>query len=172
MRPLRNPAEPSRLARKNGQDPVAEDHESMSESNRRNQIEMTEILIASAIDAPVPTLGLDIDGCIDEAPAFFSILTNIWPGRVVIVTYRDNRSKAEADLARLGIRYDELVLVDSFDAKAQVIIEKGVMVYVDDQPEMLKNIPETVAVMLFRNSGNFDYNDNMWMFSRRTGKLV
>jgi hypothetical protein len=172
MRPLRNPAEPSRLARKNGQDPVAEDHESMSESNRRNQIEMTEILIASAIDAPVPTLGLDIDGCIDEAPVFFSILTNVWPGRVVIVTYRDDRSKAQADLARHAVRYDELVLVNSFDQKAQVIVENGISVYIDDQPEMLKDVPATVSVLLFRNPGNFDDEDKLWMFSRRTGKLI
>lgn len=118
------------------------------------------------------TLGLDIDGVLDEAPIFFSILTKVWPGRVVIITYRDDRARAEADLARLGIRYDELVLVDSFGAKAEVIVAKGVSVYFDDQPEMLKDVSPTVATMLFRNSGNFDYSEKLWTLSARTGKLV
>lgn len=35
----------------------------------------------------------------------------------------------------------ELVLVNSFDEKAEVIAEKGIGIYFDDQPEMLKDIP-------------------------------
>jgi hypothetical protein len=48
----------------------------------------------------------------------------------------DNLAKARDDLQRLGITYDELLLVDSFDGKADVIAEKQVGVYFDDQPEM------------------------------------
>ncbi|TVS15306.1 MAG: hypothetical protein EA424_16430 [Planctomycetaceae bacterium] len=36
----------------------------------------------------VPTLGIDLDGTIDETPAFFQVLTKTWPGRVVIITAR------------------------------------------------------------------------------------
>lgn len=118
------------------------------------------------------TLGCDLDGLLDEANAFFKALATIWPGKVVVISYRSDYAKAEADLERLGIRYDELVLVDSFDAKADVIAEKEVAVYFDDQPEMLKNIPEGVDVFLYRNGGNYDFDDRLWLFSDRTAKLI
>jgi len=117
-------------------------------------------------------LGLDLDGLLDEANEFFKRLASIWPGNVVIISYRDNLAKAKDDLERLGIKYDELVLVDSFDGKAEVIAEKAIGVYFDDQPEMLKNIPEGVHVFLYRNGGNFDFGEQLWMFSDRTAKLL
>lgn len=130
--------------------------------------------LAAIIDQPTSliNLGLDLDGLLDEATNFFSLLTRIWPGKVVIISYRSGYAKAESDLNRLGIDYDELVLVDSFDAKADVIAEKNIGIYFDDQPEMLKNIPENVHVLLFRNGGNFDFEDQRWIFSDRTAKLI
>ncbi|MCO8122620.1 hypothetical protein NHH03_12810 [Stieleria sp. TO1_6] len=117
-------------------------------------------------------LGLDLDGTITDAPEFFSAWTNSWPGRVVIITYRTDREKTIRDLEEHKIRYDDLVLVDRMDGKAAVIAEYGVTMYVDDQPEMLKNVPAGVNVMLFRNEGNFDFGDELWMLSQQTGKLV
>jgi uncharacterized HAD superfamily protein len=117
-------------------------------------------------------LGLDLDGVITDAPEFFSAWTHSWPGEVVIITYRKDRQKAVQDLADRNIRYDELVLVDRFEAKAEEIAKLGVGFYIDDQPEMLKTIPADVNIMLFRNEGNFDFADQRWMLSRRTGKLV
>lgn len=121
---------------------------------------------------PIQVLGLDLDGCITEAPKFFSAWTHSWPGNVIVITYRRDRAKAIADLDERNIRYDEVVLVDRMDAKAAVIAEHGVTMYVDDQPEMLFNVPDHVSVMLFRNEGNFDFADRRWMFSDRTGKQV
>ncbi|MGB7325712.1 MAG: hypothetical protein WBD31_12630 [Rubripirellula sp.] len=117
-------------------------------------------------------LGLDLDGTITDAPEFFSAWTNSWPGQVVIITYRTDREKTISDLEEHKIRYDDLVLVDRMDGKAAVIAEYGVTMYVDDQPEMLKNVPAGVNVMLFRNEGNFDFGDERWMLSQQTGKLV
>jgi hypothetical protein len=117
-------------------------------------------------------LGLDLDGLLDEANDFFRLLTQIWPGNVVVISYRNDACKAEADLERLGIEYDELVLVNSFDAKADVIAEKNISVYFDDQPEMLKNIPEGVHVFLFRNGGNYVFEERLWLFSNRTARLL
>jgi hypothetical protein len=31
---------------------------------------------------------------------------------------------------------------------------------------------EAVHVMLFRNGGNFDFDDKLWLFSDRTAKLL
>ncbi|MCA9070708.1 MAG: hypothetical protein KDA84_17380 [Planctomycetaceae bacterium] len=130
---------------------------------------MAEIMEQST--SPV-NLGLDLDGLLDEATDFFAVLARIWPGKVIIISYRNGYAKAEADLKRLGILYDELILVDSFDGKAAVIVEKNVGIYFDDQPEMLQNIPEGVHVLLFRNGGNFDFEDQRWIFSNRTAKLI
>jgi len=118
------------------------------------------------------TLGLDLDGVITEAPEFFSAWTHSWPGKVIVITYRNDRQKAIADVESRNIRYDEIILVDRFDAKAEVIRDKGVNIYVDDQPEMLKNISQGCHIMLFRNDGNFDSDDQKWMLSSETGKLV
>jgi len=122
--------------------------------------------------SPEPSLGIDLDGCVDEAPIFFSVLTACWPGKVFVITFRSDRAKAEADLQKYNIKYDQLILVNSFDEKAKVIVENGILTYFDDQPEMLKDIPPTVNVLLFRNEGNFDFGDSRWMFSNKTGKLV
>jgi uncharacterized HAD superfamily protein len=119
-----------------------------------------------------PSLGIDLDGCVDEAPIFFSTLTHSWPGKVVVITYRDDRGKAEQFLKQHNIRWDELILVNSFDEKAKVIEEKGIGIYFDDQPEMLKDIPQGVAVMLVRNEGNYDFDTKKWMFSKNTGKIT
>ncbi len=123
-------------------------------------------------DGTPPTLGIDIDGTIDEGPAFFRTLAAIWPGRVIIITYRRDRAQTEADLVRLGIRYHDLILVSSFDAKAEVIERERVDVYFDDQPEMLRAIPAHVNVMLVRNEGNFCFTDRLWLFSDQTGRPV
>ena len=118
------------------------------------------------------TLGLDLDGVITDAPEFFSAWTHSWPGKVIVITYRNDREKAIIDVESRNIRYDEIILVDRFDAKAEVIREKGVNIYIDDQPEMLKNISQGCHIMLFRNDGNFDHDDQRWMLSNETGKIV
>src|SRR5258708_6784062 len=79
---------------------------------------------------PTPAIGLDLDGTIDEAPVFFAALSRCWPGRVVVVTYRDDRRKALDDLDRYGVRFDDLVLVNSFAQKAEVIRDRGIGVYI------------------------------------------
>jgi uncharacterized HAD superfamily protein len=122
--------------------------------------------------APQPSLGIDIDGCIDEAPVFFQILTHRWPGDVFVVSFRKERAPAEAVLAKFNIRYDELILVDSLDAKADVISKRGIAIFFDDQPECLKDIDSMRNVFLIRNGGNFDHEDKKWMFSDQTGKKV
>ena len=137
----------------------------------KDQIRTATDALRSVVSQPPPTLGIDIDGCVDES-SFFCILSHCWPGDVIVVTFRDDRQKVEADLKRHGIRFTELVLVDSFEGKAKVIEERGINFYIDDQTEVLKSIPASVGVLLFRNGGNFDYEDRKWMVTERTGKFV
>ncbi|MFM7110400.1 MAG: hypothetical protein ACKO9Z_07780 [Planctomycetota bacterium] len=119
-----------------------------------------------------PAIGIDIDGCVDEFPEFFRVLAGYWPGKVYVITYREDRSKAEAFLAKFGVRCCELILVNSFEEKALVIAREGIIVFFDDQPEVLKPVAPACGVMLVRNEGNFDFDDRKWMLSDKTGKLV
>lgn len=139
--------------------------------NLKDQLRTATDALLSVVHQPTPTLGIDLDGCCDES-SFFNILSHCWPGDVVVITFRSDRDKAVADLQRHGIRFTEVVLVDSFEQKAQVIAERGISFYIDDQPEMLKNIPASVGVLLYRNGGNFDFEDRKWMVSEKTGKFV
>ena len=76
---------------------------------------------ANVINLGLDLDGLDLDGLLDDANEFFRVLAGIWPGRVVVISYRRDYAMAEVDLARLGVNYDELVLVETFDARADVI---------------------------------------------------
>lgn len=140
--------------------------------NQRDQIRNARDILLKVVEQPQPTLGIDLDGCVDESPSFFNILSHVWPGDVIVITFRDDRDKALADLEKYGIRFTDVVLADTFEAKAEIIAERGVSFYIDDQPEMLKNVSAKVAVMLFRNEGNFDFEDQKWMLSNETGKLI
>lgn len=128
--------------------------------------------VANLIERPSPSLGIDIDGVVDQAPLFFSVLTNTWPGKVFVISFRDDKTKAEEVLKKHKIRCDALILVNSFEEKARVIKEEGISVFFDDQPEILQHISPTCDVMLVRNEGNFDFTDRKWMLSKQTGKIV
>ncbi len=91
----------------------------------KKQIHEAAEFAARVVEQPQPTLGIDLDGCVDES-SFFNILTHSWPGDVIVITFRRDREKAIADLKKHGIRYTDVVLVSSFDAKAEVIRERGV----------------------------------------------
>jgi len=120
----------------------------------------------------LPAIAFDLDGTIDEAPDFFRVLSECWPGKVYVITYRNDQAKAEQDVANFGIRCDEVVLVSSFDQKAVVIAERGISVYFDDQDEILLHIPEGVAVLKIRNGGNYDFDARKWLFSDQTGRMI
>lgn len=118
------------------------------------------------------SIGLDLDGTIDEATPFFQWLSHNWPGKVYILTYRSDRAKTIRDLEKFGVRYDELVLVKSFAEKAVIIKREGIEIYFDDQDEMTIDIPECVKVFKIRNGGNFDFEVRKWLYSDETGRKL
>ena len=75
-------------------------------------------------------------------------------------------------MAKFGVRYDEVILVDRSEGKAVVIAEKNIAVYFDDQDEMLQHIPSNVVVFKIRNGGNCDFESRQWLFSRLTGRQI
>ena len=122
--------------------------------------------------SPPPAIGLDLDGTIDEAPEFFRTLSQCWPGEVYVITFRRDQAKAEQDVAKFEIQCDEVILVSSFAEKANVIAEKGISVYFDDQDEILMHIPENVTVLKIRNGGNYSYDLGKWLYSGETGRMI
>lgn len=140
-----------------------------SKDELKEQVGTVAQALSNIFDIPMPSLGLDLDGTIDESPLFFQILSHRWPGKVFVVTYRKDQAKAEADVQRFGIRCDEVILVDSFAAKAKVIADRGIDIYFDDQDEMTGDIPESVTVFKVRNGGNFDFEQKKWLYSDQTG---
>lgn len=117
-------------------------------------------------------IALDIDGCISENPTFFSILSRNWNDDVYIISHRDDREKTIKELDGWGIKYKELILVNSFEEKAVVIKKLGIEVFFEDQPEMLIDVDQSTTVFLIRNEGNFEFEDKKWMFSSKTAKLL
>lgn len=123
------------------------------------------------LSIPYPTLGLDLDGTITESKLFFNVLTNSWPGKIIIVTYRANLDSAIKDLESMYIKYDQVVLAKTMD-KSKIIKEHKIDVYIDDQDEMIYDIPPETTVMKIRNGGNFDFDSKKWLYSSKTGKLI
>jgi len=121
---------------------------------------------------PNPSIGIDLDGTIDESPVFFSLLSNFWPGKVYIITYRDDLPGIKNDLAKYNIKYTDIISVDSFPQKAKEIDRLGISVFFDDMDEVLKHIKSNVTVLKIRNEGNFDYDDKRWVYSEDTGRQI
>lgn len=138
--------------------------------NAKQLLNQAAGLVARSLEVPVQPLGLDLDGTIDENPQFFGLLSRLWPANVYVITYRDDRDKAEHDLRNFGIRYDDVILVDSFAEKAKVIKRLKIGVYIDDMDEVITHVPAHVTVLKVRNGGNF--TDGKWLYSNKTGRAV
>ncbi len=99
----------------------------------KEQIATARDTLVKALTAPTPSpvIGLDLEGTIDENVWFFSFLTNSWPGEVFVIAHRSDRVNALANLGKFGIRYTDVVLVNSLAEKAEAIARLGIHVYFD-----------------------------------------
>lgn len=120
----------------------------------------------------VLSIGLDLDGTIDQAPQFFSHLSKCWQGDVHIITYRTDREGVTKDLEKFNIRATHIHLVDSFEAKAEIARNFKILMMFDDMPEVLKYFDKDQNVCLIRNEGNYDHDSRLWQLSRKTGELI
>lgn len=141
--------------------------------NKNHIREMTKTM-QSIFDSGVetPNIGIDLDGTITDAPSFFLALTSNWAGKIYIVTFRDNKEIAENDAKKFGIRFDEVILVNSFKQKSDVIRDKNIKVFFDDMDEVITHIPEDVMVFKIRNGGNFCSDSGKWLYSDKTGRAI
>lgn len=129
-------------------------------------------ILENVHQCPQPSIGIDLDGTIDESPVFFEILTRAWPGKVYIITYRHDFECIQADLERFRIKYTKIIMVTSFKQKSEEIDRLGISVFFDDMDEVLQHVAPDVTVMKVRNQGNFDYEEKRWLYSPHTGRNV
>lgn len=108
---------------------------------------------------PRLTIALDIDGTITRHPAFFACLSQamIAAGhRVIIITYREDRAAAAADLAGWNVAYTSLITATT-DAllaagvdewKSVICREHGVDVLFEDDARALQHMDDDVLSLL------------------------
>lgn len=106
-------------------------------------------------------IAFDIDGTITRHPPFFAFLTQalVEAGhQVLIITFREDRSRTKADLASWGIAYDRLIassLESSLEHgpdgwKAWECRKAGVDVFFEDDPDVLAEVaPATLCLQPF-----------------------
>ena len=56
-------------------------------ADNKQEIKQVAEVLAGLFGMPQPSLGIDIDGCIDEAPVFFRILSHRLPGNVYTISF-------------------------------------------------------------------------------------
>jgi hypothetical protein len=122
-------------------------------------------------------IGLDVDGLLDEHPAFFSLLSGVFSSGghfVAILTFRDPAalSRTEKQLAEWGITYDEIHFAHSLSDKGRLCRELALDVYFDDQDECLVGIDEKTTVFKIRNGGNFDFSARKWLSTTALTRLL
>ena len=116
---------------------------------------------------PAPTLGLDFVGTISDAPAFFQILSRVWPGPVVVISCYDSVEELERDLEEFQIHYDRAIAVPPGMSKADVIRRENVVFYFDDQVSNLSDVSQATTCFLARNEDNFNFNTGRWKIRDR-----
>jgi hypothetical protein len=122
-------------------------------------------------------IALDIDGTLDEHPAFFAFLSTVLRASghtVLILTYRDplRRQQAEDQLAGWGIVFDELHIARSLGDKGHLCRELAVDIFFDDQDECIVEVDEHTLVLKVRNGGNFDFDAKKWLSTARLTELL
>jgi len=124
----------------------------MSGLTPRECVAMHQVFIVGDL-LPAPVIGLDFDGLLKEAVEFVRMLTSIWPADVIVFSENEARQEIQTKLDEAGIRYDELVIVESTEAKNRAIQEKQVPIYFTDRPEQLSLMPAGVQAFLYRPQG-------------------
>ncbi len=122
------------------------------------------------------SVGLDLDGTISSNPLFFSVLTGAlseagWP--IHIITYRDLvlLEETKRELKSYKIAYNFLHLPPegsgpSWEWKAKIIEDYGITIVLEDSPENLSVLPESVLRLWVCGSNGMDVNRCINLLSR------
>ena len=119
-------------------------------------------------------IAIDLDNTITEFPEFFSIFSRAMRRegcRVHIVTNRPEGTENEIvnELNEYRISYDEIQITAD---KAAYIQDQQIDIFFDDTDEYFIDLPESVAVFKPREPGNFDFDQQKWVYGPRTGRCI
>lgn len=128
--------------------------------------------LTGVFNIPKPAIGIDVDGTIDQAPEFFSVLTNTWPGDIHIITMRSHMDELLHDLRSWNVKHTHIHLVDKFSDKGKIIDEHKLVMFFDDMPEVLQQVGEQYNVCLIRNEGNFNHETSKYIMSEKTAEII
>src|SRR5262245_56407316 len=104
-------------------------------------------------------IALDIDDTITQHPPFFALLSSSLMAaghQVIIITFREDRARAEADLRAWGISYTTLVTASLeqhlehgvYEWKAAMCRRHAVDIFFEDNPDVLRHVaPRTFCLM-------------------------
>jgi hypothetical protein len=110
-----------------------------------------------------PAIALDIDGTISQAPDFFAHLSQHWPGKVYVITFREDLKEAQTKLDNWGIRYDELIRTSVHVSKADLMETRAdIRYFFEDMDYAIQDVPEQITCFKVRNEENFDFDEGKW----------
>jgi len=125
-------------------------------------------------------IGLDLDDTITELPEFFGIVVGalLDSGHEVhVITFREPGTEegVRAELAELGIRYTDVHLptgrCKAPEWKAGVAKELELDLMIDDSPEVLSEMPESVRRLWLCDPEIFNLNTCVRAFHGELGSL-
>lgn len=104
-------------------------------------------------------VALDVEDTITSHSTFFAFLSNalVDAGHtVIVITLRDDRDDVAAELDAYGVRYTELVTADEdvlarpdvAKWKGEVCRDRGVEIFFEDTPEIIKHVGDSVLTFL------------------------
>lgn len=113
---------------------------------------------------------IDLDGTISYDPIFFNIFTQCVAqyADIHIVTNRksDELEETKELLRNKGITYHYLTLTYY---KAVYAKENNINIVFEDEDEFFQLMPEDVTVFKIRETHNYDWKSNRWVYSEKTG---
>ena len=109
----------------------------MSEPHDAEQV--IEALEAVSV-IPYPSLGIDLDGPLDDHAIFFRVLAHHWPGKVIGFSTVSVRG-TELIVEQLKLHCDDLIVAENTDAKADAIIRRGVLAVVSHDFNVVMQLP-------------------------------
>jgi uncharacterized HAD superfamily protein len=120
-------------------------------------------------------IGFDIDGvCNSEYSTIFSAITNALKNsgviEIFIISCREKNllKETEAELKKLNIAYDHLILTDN----KQKVIKEYINIFIDNEIEQFKKVDSSVCCLLIREQMNYDWDSDRFLGNKKTIKII
>ena len=121
-------------------------------------------------------IAIDIDGTINaskDSVEFFRTLTKslIAQNEIYILSNRnpDTLEEVEEELTLMGIKFSKVILTNK---KTQVIKDKGITVFYDNEDENFQSLGPDILVFKAREEGNYNYMSGRWYGSKETVEMI